>query len=470
MNSFIINWLNSNFGYRLKADYYSQIEEWEHWYEGYYEPFHRVTIYDGRRHHYRDMYSLKIAKKICEDWASLLINDKTSIKIDDEYTSRWLQGDNRYGGILGANNFREQLNDLMEKMMYSGTAAIIARLNAAFNKDRMLMFNKNNKISLVYLAADNIIPLSVDNGVITEAAFCSKITVMCKEKIYLELHILYDGEYRIENHIFGTDTSGGIREEDLPDNVPSVIHTGSNTPWFCICKPAIVNNISDSNGLGCSIFANAIDNLKGVDIAYNNLNNDLRLGQKKVFMSQPLISEVTGGGYIAPDDVNQQLFYCAGTTLNDIPLIQEYNPNMRIADNTAGIQAQLDYLSLKVGFGTKHYKFSNDSIVTATQYTGDKQDLIQNVHKHFIKVESFMQSLLRMLLHIGHIYIDKRIKSDTNIEIIFDQSPLIDENAERSRDLSEVSAGLMMPWEYRMKWFGESEKQAKAVFSTKESF
>lgn len=42
----------------------------------------------------------------------------------------------------------------------------------------------------------------------------------------------------------------------------------------------------NNNGMGCAVFANAIDNLKGVDIAYNNLNSDLWLGQKKVFMSR----------------------------------------------------------------------------------------------------------------------------------------------------------------------------------------
>lgn len=30
-------------------------------------------------------------------------------------------------------------------------------------------------------------------------------------------------------------------------------------------------------------------------------------------------------------------------------MVQEHNPDLRVADNTAGIQAQLDYLSFKVG-------------------------------------------------------------------------------------------------------------------------
>ncbi len=142
-------------------------------------------------------------------------------------------------------------------------------------------------------------------------------------------------------------------------------------------------------------------------------------------------------------------------------LVQEHNPELRVADNTAGIQAQLDYLSFKVGFGTKHYQFNSGSIVTATQYTGDKQDLIQNAHKHFIKVESFLHRLVKTLLWIGHNYIDSSIKDDALISVVFDQSPLVDENAERQRDKDDVAAGLMQRWEYRVKWYGESEADAK---------
>jgi A118 family predicted phage portal protein len=160
-----------------------------------------------------------------------------------------------------------------------------------------------------------------------------------------------------------------------------------------------------------------------------------------------------------------------GVNFNDdgAKLIAEHNPDLRVEDNTNGIQAQLDYLSFKVGFGTKHYQFNSGSIVTATQYTGDKQDLIQNAHKHFIKVEAFLQRLTRTLLTIGHEYIDPRVKPDCGIEIMFDQSPLIDENAERMRDREDVSAGLMLPWEYRMKWYGEDENTAKNALDGIES-
>lgn len=467
MNSQIINWLNNQFGYTIPTDYYSKIDVWKDWWRGFHEPFHRIVYENGEKRKTRDMYTMKMAKKVCEDWAAILINDKTDVKIDDEDTQRFLSGDTENGGVFGSNNFWDQSNDLMEKMMYSGTCAIVIRLkNAAVSTEGRFIPSSDTRCDLNYLEADKIIPLTIDNGDITEAAFCSDVCVRGCSRLYLEIHRIEDGEYVIENHIFRTDVKQKniLSEEELPENVPRMIRTGSDKPWFSICKPAIVNPIEGNNGMGCAVFSNAIDNLKGIDLAFNNFCSDFWLGQKKVFLNKNLLEEMSGGGKIAPDDVNQQLFYYIGETMDDgtgKSLVQEHNPELRVSDNTAGIQAQLDYLSFKVGFGTKHYQFNSGSIVTATQYTGDKQDLIQNAHKHFIKVESFLHRLVKTLLWIGHNYIDSSIKDDALISVVFDQSPLVDENAERQRDKDDVAAGIMQKWEYRVKWYGESELEAK---------
>ena len=45
--------------------------------------------------------------------------------------------------------------------------------------------------------------------------------------------------------------------------------------------------------------------------------------------------------------------------------------------------------------------------------------------------------------------------------MFFDDSYFIDSESERSRDRAEVAAGLMLPYEYRMKWRGETEEVAK---------
>lgn len=466
MNSEIINYINKKLGCSLSCDYYNKINIWKLWWEGFYEPFHRVAFENGKKRRAKDMYTMKMGKKVCEDWASILINDKTSVSLDSEKSEKFLLGDTENGGVFGSNNFWDEANGLMERMMWSGTAAIVVRLkNAAVDKDGNFKLTPDARIDLNYIDANMIIPLTCDNGIITEAAFCSELCIKGNDRIYLEIHRLEGKKYVIENHIFKADKSGTFSDDELPENLPPVIHTGSERPWFAVCKPAIVNPISGSNGLGCAVFYNAIDNLKGVDLAYNNFNSDIWLGQKKVFLTKSVLSDISGEK-VAPDEVNQQLFYYVAETADDEqgkPFVQEHNPELRVAENVAAVQAQLDFLSFKVGFGTKHYQFNAGSVVTATQYTGDKQDLIQNAHKHFIRVESFLHSLVKTVLWIGHEYIDSGIDSDAHISVTFDQSPLIDEIAEREQDRQDVRDKTFAEWEYRAKWRGESEEEARAA-------
>ncbi len=465
MNAQIINYLNKKFGCELSTDYYDKIGVWKLWWEGFYTPFHRVRFENGKRNRTKDMYTMKMGKKVCEDWAGILINDKTKIVIDDKKSENFLLGDTENGGVFGSNNFWDKANELMERMMWSGTAAIVVRLkSASVDKNGKFKMSPNARIDLNYIDADMIIPLTCDNGIITEAAFCSELCVNGRNRLYLEIHRLEGQEYIIENHVFKADKTGGIiSDEELPESIPAMIRTGSKTPWFAICKPAIVNPIPGNNGLGCAVFYNSIDNLKGVDLAYNNFNSDIWLGQKKVFLTKNMLGELSDGEKITPDEVNQQLFYYIAETVDDEekPLVQEHNPDLRVSENVAAVQAQLDFLSFKVGFGTKHYQFNSGSVVTATQYSGDKQDLVQTAHKHFIHVESFLHALVKILLWIGHEYINKEINAEAHISIVFDQSPLIDEATEREQDRQDVRDGSFTAWEYRAKWRGESEEEAR---------
>ena len=55
------------------------------------------------------------------------------------------------------------------------------------------------------------------------------------------------------------------------------------------------------------------------------------------------------------------------------------------------------------------------------------------------------------------------VDSSSSLSVDFDDSYFIDSESERSRDRAEVSAGLMKPYEYRMKWRGESEEYARTM-------
>ena len=56
-------------------------------------------------------------KRVCEDWANLLLNDRTTFQIADAATARYLLGDDeqQVGGLLRDLNFWTNANALVEK-------------------------------------------------------------------------------------------------------------------------------------------------------------------------------------------------------------------------------------------------------------------------------------------------------------------------------------------------------------------
>ena len=469
----VVNILNKELGANIPSDYYTRIEEWRQWWAGYVKSFHqfRETTDNGRKKT-RDLYSLKMAKKLCEDWASYLLNEKTRIVVKDPASSAFLQGkedEQETGGVFEDIHFWEEANALVEKAFYSGTGAFVMKLDGlTVVGDGDVLTSQDAGIRMEYLPAQCIIPITIRYHQITEVAFASENTVRGKKLVHLEIHTVENGAYVIQNQFF-ENKNGALKPTPLPDGVAERVNTGSPYPFFSVIRPNMVNPYPDNNGLGCSVYAHAIDNLKGTDIAYNNFNRDLWLGGKKVFYSRELtktigVDEKGNPIYIAPDDMLQQLFVSVGDEFNsEKSLVHEFNPSLRVQDNRDAVQAQLDYLSFKCGMGTRHYRFDSagGGIVTATQYTGEKQELKQNASKHGIPIESALQGIARAILWAGKNVLGQPVDPETPITVEFSDGYIVSDEEKKAADLLDVQQGIMQKYEYRVRWYGEDEETAK---------
>ena len=462
-----IGYLNKKHGAKLTSDYYSTIKTWREWWEGYVESVHSYKeLGADKKVRKRELYRLGMAKRVCEDWAALLLNEKTTVAVEHENSSLFLQGKDGTGGALGYNNFWCEGNELIEKAFAFGTGAFIARAEGAkISEGGSVIASEECKAGIEYVDALNIIPLSAKKSQIVECAFVSQFSKMGKECCYIESHTLDEaGNYVIENEYFVIDGTE-LKKQELPEDVAEKINTGSPIPWFAIVAPNISNNIRNNNGLGISVFANAIDNLKGIDIAFNNFVRDFKLGGKKVFYNKSMLQTNTKGETITPDDVAQQLFQMVGDgeDFDAKAMTQEFNPSLRVVENKEGVQSQLDYLSFKCGMGTHRYQFQNSGIKTATEYSGERQELVQHAHRHMITLEAALQRLFKAILHIGKTFCNADCDPETQITINFEDGFIIDEDALRERDRQDVRDGLLTKWEYRVKWYGETEEVAKAA-------
>lgn len=421
---------------------YGYIELWKSWYAGKVRSFHCYRQYNGRERIARERKSLGMAKCVAEDWANLLLNERVTISAGNESLNAIIHD------VLSDNRFGCRANQLIELTFALGTGAFVE-------------FTDGGEIVIDYIRADMIFPLTEINGRITECAFASKRRVGEKELVYLNIHTL-DGRgcYIVENLMFEqSGENGALRPIALPEGMQERVETGSPVPLFQIIRPNIVNNIVLGSPMGVSVYANAIDQLEGVDLVYDSYCNEFRLGKKRLIvpMSFAQIEMEQDGVTLPVFDSNDTEFFAVNLGGDGGGKIQEINMELRSEAHETALKTALNALSLKCGMGTGRYRFEEQSVKTATEVISAKSELYQNVRKHEILLGDAIEGVCRAvasLLGLGQGF---------SVDISFDDSIIEDTAAERTRDIQEVRDGLMAKWEYRVKWRGEDEATAKKM-------
>lgn len=472
-----IKYLNKAKGWGIQGAYYTHIDEWRRWWQGDYPAFHTIKAVglDGNIHA-RQMYRMRMPKKACEDWASLLLNDKTTVTVADMASSTWLLGEDgrQTGGQLGQLDFWSSANALVELAFRSGTGAFVLSVEGLQVQGGAALPSPDARLCLDYLPAECILPLTIRHGKVQEVAFASEVTLGGKSCIYLQTHQLVrvDGvdQYKISNEFFTSEheetENAEYQPTDLPAGMAASFTTGSMTPWFSLFSPNVLKNIPAGPGLGMSVFAEAIDQVKQCDLAFDNYCRDLYLGGKKVFYSKNLLKSYVDKNGVAhqeaPDEIRQQLFFDTGNSDPDSkPEWYEYNPDLRVEDNSRAVQDALDYFSFKVGLGTHHYQFSSGAVKTATEYVGDRQDMVQHANRHQIPIEAALLQLFRAMLWAGEHLLGVPVDPDTAITINFDDSYISDSETRRQRDKEDALDGFIPRYWYNMEWRGMSEAEAR---------
>ena len=465
-----IGYLNKKHNAKVSSTYYDEhIKLWRLWWEGYVKDVHSYReLGADKKPRERKLYRLNMAKRVCEDWAALLLNEETTLTLEHKASSVFLQGEDGTGGALGANNFWNEANELLEKAFAYGTGAFVARAeNARIDSKGNVIPDANCTVGIEYVDAMHIIPLSVNKSQITECAFVSTYTKRGKECCYIETHLKdKKGNYVITNECFLIEGQS-LKKDVLPEGVAETINTNSPLKWFAIFSPNLTNHIRDNNGLGVSVYATATDALAAADIAFNNFVKDFKLGGKKVFYNQAMLQTNAKGDTITPDDVAQQLFQMIGdgVDFDAKALVQEFNPSLRVTENKDGVQFALDNISFKCGMGAHRYQFNSSGVKTATEYNGERQELVQHANRHMIAIKSALQTLCRAILYIGKTFCNADTDAETSITVSFEDGFILDAQAEREAFRQDIRDGLREAWEYRVKFFGETQEEAKAILA-----
>lgn len=436
-------------------DFYSLVDNWCDWYRGNVKAFHNYKVRNGDKVVHCKRYTLGMAKKLCEDWANLLMNEKVKITLEGKAEQEFIDE------IFCKNNFAVKSNEMQELKSALGTVAYVPRVVG----QEIGIGGKASGITIDYVTAENIFPLSWHNGFIDECAFISTFTRKSGEYCYLLIFRKDSGEYVMENRLYSCDndtlTERALTEVEGFELIPAVIRTGSDKRQFVIDRLNIANNVDSSSPLGVSVYANTIDVLMGVDIAYDSYVNEFVLGKKRIMVS-PSASQYMDGEPVF--DASDIVFYALPEDMsNNGSFIKEIDMSLRTAEHNTGIQDQLNMLSSKCGFGEAYYRFNGGSVATATQVISENSTMFRSIKKHEIILEQVLTELCRVLLRLGNTALGARLDEDVKISIDFDDSIIEDKQSDFNRDMQLLNAGIMNDWEFRAKWMNEDEATAKAA-------
>lgn len=198
----------------IPKEFYTYVSLWKSWYVGKVNGFHQYRRYNGHKWTKCNRASLGMAKKVCEDWANLLMNEKVQITLEGQKEQEFIDR------VLTANNFTVKANEMQEMKSALGTVAYIPRVvGQAVNESGEIVPGDVSGIELDYVTIEHIFPLVWQNGFITECAFDSVVTRAGKNYLYLQIHRKDEnGLYVIDNSIYRyeNETLADARLTDVP--------------------------------------------------------------------------------------------------------------------------------------------------------------------------------------------------------------------------------------------------------------
>lgn len=340
--------------------------------------------------------------------------------------------------------------------------------------------NDKYQIKFNYVKAGDFYPLSFsDDNKLTSAAFVDRI--YRKDKVYskFEVHSLENNTVVVTNRVFvadykpdATGTQSVLGEEIAITSVqewsnlePMVRIENVDTLLFAYWKAPGANTVDLDSPLGVSGFSRAIHLIQEADEQYSNLLWEFTGGQLAVDVDRTALNplrDANGKEKLVLPKLQDRLFR-RNLDLGEDDMYNVFSPELRdksilnglnnilihIEDACALSRGTISEITLSEARTATELKILKQRAFAANQ---DIQNALQNV---------FVQVFRIMDIYCDLYEITEKGKYD--VAYHWDDSILVDKDAERQVDMLDVERGLMSKVEYRMKWKGETKDQAIAA-------
>ncbi|KUH59399.1 hypothetical protein AUL39_03530 [Tractidigestivibacter scatoligenes] len=424
-------------GYSTRAleEMEPHVREWDSWMRAVGE-FYDYRDTDGFGRVYQvHRRTIMPAMRVCREWGSLLLDEKTVVACESRECADWL------GSFFSSTNFWGRAQETVVRAFGLGTGAFAVWLDVGRRLVRVRHYD-----------ARMVVPLSWDAEGVRECAFVTRCFSRGALLDQLQMHVLGPaGTYHIRTVCFDKDG----REVSVPNVAPEV-ETGSLFPTFGIVRPAVPNTRVDFSPYGQSVFADAVDAVQSVDLAYDALINEVDAGKMRVSLSDVMFDQDRAAdGRRVPIPFGKGDCTVFRKVMSTEDTIQEFAPALRTEAQGKAFRLALQVLGDLCGLGTNYFDLDNVGYVkTATEVSSDNSALMRNIRKNESALQGALADVSCAVLSCGRL-MGAKLPDKGDVSVIFDDSIVQDTASENRQNMAEVATGLMTREEYRARWHGK---------------
>lgn len=408
--------------------------------------------------------TINFAKTVCSETARLATL-AIGIQIDGSARATWLQKQ--------INKVYFQIRHWVEYGCAYGT-----------------VFIKPNGESLDVFTPADVVIVDYDNQEIKGIIFKDSYTVGRKYYTRLEYHrfveTTIDGvttyPYYVSNRAYVSKSPQSIGDKidlkqtkwaDLMADTPPILKVNGEKldgPLYGMLRTPQANNVDISTPLGLPVFAEGIEELGDLDVAYSRNVGEIKDSQKIALLDDRLlmpsgtpVSAMSPRGMENRRNEMKLPHYVKNVFgQNEKEFYQEINPQLNTDARLAGINALLSQLSYKCGFSSGYFVFNEKTgMVTATQVEADDRRTIQYIKDVRDKLEDCLNGVIYAL----NVFADLYDLTPVGVyEITYDFGDITyNREEDRARWWQYVTTGKIPFWYYLVKFEGFSEEDAKAL-------
>lgn len=336
------------------------------------------------------------------------------------------------------------------------------------------------EIEFDYIQADAFYPLTFDAAKrITEAAFVQ--TKIEKETIYrrLEYHKWEKNTVTIINRAFKSvnNNSSLMADIDLGHEIPltevpewaglqpETTIKNVDRPLFAYFRMPEANTVDTTSPLGVSGYSRAVNLIRDADMQYSRLLWEYEAGEIAINVDRDAftyLEDGQGNQHTVLKPMQNRLYRRMDITNDE--LFEPFTPSLRDDNYIEGLNAILMRIEDVCGISRGTLSDSIDIARTATEL----KILKQRSYQTNVDIQHAIQMTLEDVVYIMNVYCtlyNITPEGEYDVSFEWDDSLIIDIDAELEKRIVLQQNGLVSKVENRMWYFGETERQAQEALT-----